>query len=169
VDDNGDDILLAELTIRRAAIPFRLRQFETMPAAVAYLKGEGSFADRAVHPLPSAVLLHHQLAGCNRADALPELRKLPGCSRMPWVIVSGTESPAKIAYSYQAGADHFLVKPPDTERLRQVLQTLYDCVTAVPSCYLLLQALAEYRPSPTAGIPSISSAPPPATPSAANT
>jgi len=89
VEDNADDILLAEIAIRQAAIPFRLRQFANIAPATPYLKGEGGFADRAVQPLPSAVLLDHQLAGCTAADALPELKKLPGCHALPWIIFSG--------------------------------------------------------------------------------
>ena len=62
MEDDPDDIVLAEIAIRLAAIPFRLRHFPNIAAATAYLKGEGGFADRAVHPLPSAVLLDYHLA-----------------------------------------------------------------------------------------------------------
>jgi hypothetical protein len=48
VDEKEDDIVLVEIALRYAAIPFRLRQFDNIAAATAYLKGEGSFADRAV-------------------------------------------------------------------------------------------------------------------------
>ena len=147
MDDNDDDVVLLEVTLRKEAIPFHLRQFDNISAATAYLKGEGSFADRAVHPLPAVALLDHQLAGCTASQALPELRKLPGCDQFPWVVFSGTCSPAHIADSYQAGADHFVSKPAARARLALVLKTLYDCISANPPCFLALRALEEYRAS----------------------
>jgi CheY-like chemotaxis protein len=148
VDDSENDTLLLKAAVRNAAIPFGLRQFDAIPSASAYLKGEGVFADRAVHPLPVAVLLDYQLSGFTAGDALPDIRKLPHCEALPFVILSGSQSPAKIAHSYHAGADHFLVKPSQLGRLGLILQTLYDSVTSSPPCYLALQALAEYQPFP---------------------
>ena len=157
MDDKKDDIVLVEIALRYAAIPFRLRQFDNIAAATAYLKGEGSFADRAVHPLPSVILLDHQLAGCTASEALPELKKFPGCNKLPWVVFSGTLSPVKVADCYRAGADHFILKPRDASRLMLVLKTLYDCVTATPPCFVLLRSLEEYRgPSPEATALSVS-------------
>lgn len=99
VDDNADDLVLLQAAIRMAAIPFRLRQFATVAAASAYLKGDGSFADRDLCPLPIAVLLDHNLTGFTGADALPEIRKLPGCSTLPLIIFSGSESPLNVRQS----------------------------------------------------------------------
>ena len=145
VDDTEDDIVLMEMTILRAALPFRLRQFATITAAVAYLKGEGSFSNRSLHPLPFAVLLDYRLTGVTAAEALPELLRIPECRGLPFVIFSGSESPAVIALGYRAGASHFLLKPNSPGRLEVLLKTLYDCATAHPPCYLAIRALPEYQ------------------------
>ena len=160
VDDNADDLVLLQAAIRMAAIPFRLRQFATVAAASAYLKGDGSFADRDLCPLPIAVLLDHNLTGFTGADALPEIRKLPGCSTLPLIIFSGSESPLNVRQCYEAGADHFISKTSNLERLQLILKTLYGCAASSPPCYLALRALTEYQPFliPVAKAPSVSSA-----------
>ena len=150
VDDAEDDIMLLNAALQRGAIPFRLKQFTSIAPAIAYLRGEGSFNDRELHPLPSAVLLDHHLCGFTGAEALTELRKLPGCSRLPFVILSGSESPEHLRESYEAGADHFILKPSGQGRLELVLKTLYECATARPPCFTAFQALAEYRGLPLA-------------------
>lgn len=147
VDDDADDLVLLQAAIRMAAIPFRLRQFATIAAAIAYLKEDGSFADRDLCPLPIAVLLDHNLTGFTGADALSEIRKLPGCSTLPFIIFSGSESPLNVRQSYEAGADHFISKTSDLGRLQHILKTLYGCATSRPRCYLAFQALAEYKSS----------------------
>jgi CheY-like chemotaxis protein len=159
VDDNADDLVLLQAAIRMAAIPFRLRQFATVAAAIVYLRGHESFADRDLCPLPIAVLLDHELSGFAGADALPEIRKLPGCSTLPFVIFSGSESPLAVRQSYEAGADHFITKTSDLGRLELILKTLYGCATSNPRCYLALRALTEYQPFliPVAKAPSSSS------------
>jgi CheY-like chemotaxis protein len=151
IDDNEDDLVLIADALRRGVIPFRLRQFDDLSAARSYLLGEGDFAARGLHPLPSAVLLDLQFASGDTSDALPELRKIPGCNQLPWIILSDTSSPAKIAEAYGAGADCFLLKPFGTEPLAIILQTIYDCVSAGSRISLLLEALAEYQPFPLLG------------------
>lgn len=146
LDDNRDDIVLIEAAIRMAAIPFSLRTFATIRAATAYLNGEGSFADRTIHPFPQLALLDYQLRGVTVAEVLPALKKLPGCSNLPFVIFSGSESADRLKNSYQAGADHFLLKPSGLHRLELIVKTLYDCATSIPPCYLALRALPEYQP-----------------------
>jgi response regulator RpfG family c-di-GMP phosphodiesterase len=145
VDDGRDDVVLIEAAIRMAAIPFSLRAFATISAAAAHLKGEGSFADRSSHPFPDLALFDYHLAGGTAAEALPELRKLPGCSSVPFIVFSGSESAERILNSYQAGADHFLLKPSGLQRLELIVKTLYDCATSTPPCYLALCELPEYQ------------------------
>jgi CheY-like chemotaxis protein len=148
VDDNRDDIVLMEAAIRMAAIPFSLRTFATIPAATAYLKGEGDFADRAIHPFPKLALIDYHLGSRTVAEVLPELRKLPGCASLPFVIFSGSESADRLNDSYQAGADCFLLKPSGLQRLEFIVKALYDCVASRPPSLHALRELPEYQPAP---------------------
>ena len=133
--------------IRLAAIPFDLRQFDSLAAAIAYLKGEGAFADRSAHPFPAVVLLDCTLRR-EAHEPLPPLRSIPGCQTLTLVILTGSDYPRHIIRSYQSGADHFLVKPLDHSDLSLILRTLHDCVTSSPACFSALQDLEHYRHPP---------------------
>ncbi|MEY2429154.1 MAG: hypothetical protein QOJ40_2039 [Verrucomicrobiota bacterium] len=145
VDDNRDDIVLMEAAVRMAEIPFSLRTFTTITAATAYLTGQGDFADRTIHPFPKLVLLDYHLGGITSTEALPELRKLPECGALPFVIFSGSESGDGLNGSEQAGSEHFLVKPSGLHRLEFIVKALYDCANSTPPCCLALRALPEYQ------------------------
>ncbi len=148
IDDNQDDLVLIADALHRGSIPFRLRQFNDLSVARSYLRGDGDFAARGLHPLPSAVLLDLQFASGDASLALPELRLIPGCHQLPWIVLSDTSSPAKIAQAYRAGADCYLLKPFGTEPLGLILRTIYECVSTDSPVSTLLQALAEYQPFP---------------------
>src|SRR5436190_1659617 len=55
-----DDPVYAEFVISsvgRAGLPFEVRHVSSVDDALAYVRGEGVYEDRAAHPMPEIVLL----------------------------------------------------------------------------------------------------------------
>ena len=61
VEDNPDDVLLAQRAVKKAALAVALQVVEDGDEAVAYLDGGRKYADRRRHPLPALVLLDLKL------------------------------------------------------------------------------------------------------------
>lgn len=61
VEDDSNDVLLLQRAFRRAGLMHSLQVVTDGDQAVAYLSGEGQFADRTKHPLPSLILLDLKL------------------------------------------------------------------------------------------------------------
>ena len=57
VDDNDDDVFLFERTLKKLKVGNNVVVLGDGRAAIAYLAGNGKYADRAKYPLPFLVFL----------------------------------------------------------------------------------------------------------------
>jgi CheY-like chemotaxis protein len=79
--------------------------------AVAYLKGEGKYADRYEYPLPSLLLLDLKMPRKNGFEVLEWIREQPGLRRLRVVVLTTSDAPDDIDRAYELGANAFMVKP----------------------------------------------------------
>src|ERR1035441_11058397 len=68
VEDSADDVELLLIAARTAPDVVSFHMVKDGEQALAYLKGEGQFADRKAHPLPHLVLLDLSLPGMDGLD-----------------------------------------------------------------------------------------------------
>src|SRR3954464_15141329 len=86
VDDDPSDTLLMEQACRKAGVSFQLRSVADGEAAIAYLSGEGIYADRERHPLPALVLLDLKMPRKTGFDVLKWIRVRSTYKPLPVVI-----------------------------------------------------------------------------------
>jgi CheY-like chemotaxis protein len=95
VEDDENDVIL----IRRAAERLNsLKQLIVVPdgeEALAYLRGENRYADRAVYPLPDVLILDHLMPRLTGLDILHWLRSEPAFEKLPALVLSNGFSPAQ--------------------------------------------------------------------------
>jgi len=93
-------------------------------AAVAYLNGDGRYADRAEYMLPAVVITDLHLSGAGGLDVLRAVRSDPELMDTPVVVMSGSIEDKDIAAVHQLGASAYLVKPVAFEALLDVIRRL---------------------------------------------
>lgn len=75
---------------------------------------------------PDAVLMDVRMPGMNGFEACATIRKLPDCSRLPVVMVTGLDDMESIEQAYHVGATDFITKPINwpllPHRLRNILR-----------------------------------------------
>ena len=71
VDDDPNDTALLQAASRRAGVAFQLQNVQDGEQAIAYLSGEGPYASRASHPMPSLVLLDLKMPRATGFEILP--------------------------------------------------------------------------------------------------
>jgi DNA-binding response OmpR family regulator len=126
VEDDQDAIFFLELAFKKAAIVQPLVTLDDGEKAINYVLGVGAFANRELHPLPSLILLDIKMPKKSGFEVLELIRKTHAIETLPVVMLTSSAHPDDILRSRELGADHFLVKPPDIEKLAQMIKMVYD-------------------------------------------
>jgi CheY-like chemotaxis protein len=119
-EDDPDDVLLTEIAFEKARLANPLQVARDGEEAIAYLKGEGRFADRTRFPLPILVLLDLKMPKLDGFHVLQWLRSHPELDRLAVAIMTSSDH----SRAYELGADSYLIKPPNAEALLALVQRL---------------------------------------------
>src|SRR5687768_1741377 len=121
VDDDSDAVLLFERAYQRAVISHPFKVVQSADEAIAYLTGEGRYADRAAYPMPALILLDIKMPGRTGFDVLDWIRKSSTVSPLRVVMLTGSPSGADVNRAYQMGANSYVTKPTDLGEFREIL------------------------------------------------
>ena len=119
VDDDDCASLLVSTVFARAGLVQPLQFARDGVEAIAYLSGEGIYADRAQFPLPTAMLLDLNMPRKNGFEVLQWLRQQPALKRLHVYVLSASSQQEDIQRCYNLGANAYLVKPGNLEGLMQ--------------------------------------------------
>ncbi len=138
VEDNPDDVALFKRAVHKAALDYPLQVVGDGEAAIAYLSGEGLYADRGNHPLPRLVLLDLKLRRKSGHEVLEWLRAQPEVRHLPVVVLTTSREISDINRAYDHYANSCLVKPFSFDGLLDMVRTLH-------SYWLKMNETAECR------------------------
>lgn len=122
VEDESTDRLLLSAAFAKAAPGVRLRAALDGADAIAYLAGEGEYADRERHPLPQLVLLDLKLPKVSGLDVLKWIRSQPSLAQLPVIMLTSSQEPSDLDQAYALGANSYLVKSVDVAEMREVVR-----------------------------------------------
>jgi CheY-like chemotaxis protein len=111
VDDSEDDILLLTRSLKKARIQNQVVALPSGKELVRYLKGEGSYMDRELYPLPGIIFLDVHMPEMDGFQVLDWLRNNKEFHLLPVVVLTGTMPLTDATTAYQKGAASFLSKP----------------------------------------------------------
>jgi CheY-like chemotaxis protein len=126
VEDNPDDIALFKRALHKMALDYPLQVVGDGEAAIAYLSGEGHYANRNNHPLPRLVLLDLKLPRKSGHEVLEWLRADPALRRLPVVVLTTSREISDINRAYDQCVNSYLVKPFSFDGLTDMVRTLYS-------------------------------------------
>jgi CheY-like chemotaxis protein len=123
-EDSIIDAQLVERAIQRCGELFQMVRVEHGEAAMDYLLGKAPFADRGKHPLPNLLLLDLKMP---RKDGFAVLRwrqENRAFARIPVIVFSSSNLADDVARAYDLGANSYVVKPTNPERLERMIKSL---------------------------------------------
>jgi CheY-like chemotaxis protein len=125
-EDNEDDVFLLRRAFTKAKLPNPLQVVSDGEQLLAYLKGEGQYADRRKFPFPALVLLDIKMPNMNGLEALKIIRNDPDLKRLVVIFLSSSAEEKDINLAFDLRANSYLVKPSTTERMVDTLGKLKD-------------------------------------------
>jgi CheY-like chemotaxis protein len=115
VEDREDDIALIRKAFSKAYVPNPLQIVRNGEEAIAYLEGEGKYANRDEYPLPELLLLDLKMPRVDGFEVLKWVRAQPNLASLRIVVLTCSESIRDVNLAYSLGANSFMVKPMDFE------------------------------------------------------
>ena len=126
VEDEENDVFLFRQGFERARLPNPLHIAVDGVEAIDYLAGNGPFADRSLHPLPSLVLLDLNLPGKSGFQVLSWAREQPQFASLPMIIYTSSSLPIDKDTARLLGADDFMIKSPHVDQIAALARKLVE-------------------------------------------
>ena len=93
--------------------------------AIAYLAGQGAFANRDEYPLPDLLLLDLKMPRKSGFEVLEWLQNQPTLATIRTVVLTTSEDIYEINRAYRSGASSFLTKPINFSEFRDTIHAVY--------------------------------------------
>jgi len=121
-EDSDDYALLLERTFRDIGLTNPVRILADGAEVLAYLKGEGKYADRVEFPFPSVLFTDLKMPRSSGFDILEWMQKHPECGVIPRIVLSSSDSQQDVARAYELGAHAYFMKPGLLVELQAILR-----------------------------------------------
>ena len=124
-DDDDNDVFLLKHALKEARVLNPIHVVQDGEEAIRYLGGKGIYADRQQYEFPVLMILNLQMPRKNGAEVLAWLQNndLPP---LKIIISSGQTDPRLIQQALNLGAQSFLRKPPQSEKLLEIFRDMSE-------------------------------------------
>lgn len=126
VDDDQNDLFLIERAFRKIGVTDPIRTVGGGREAIAYMMGEGKYADRKEYAYPTFITTDLRMPDIDGFSVLQHLKKNPEWSIIPTVVLTSSNDLDDIKKAYMLGASSYHVKPNSAEALQKQLKVLHD-------------------------------------------
>src|SRR5205085_6420287 len=87
-EDREDDVLLIRRSLEKAVVPNPIQIVRNGEETIAYLTGEGKFANRDEYPLPGLLLLDLKMPRTDGFEVLSWIRQQPGLRALRVIVLT---------------------------------------------------------------------------------
>lgn len=127
VDDDADEQFFTSRALRKIlAIGATVNVVASGDEAIAYMIGEGKFADRKEFPFPSLVITDLNMEDGDGFDVLEFMQANPGWSVVPRIVYSSSDDDDDVRTSFMLGASAYHQKPGQTEGTEKLLREILE-------------------------------------------
>ena len=126
VDDDRNFLEFVEQAFRKNGVTSPIHRVHDGAEAIAYMMGEGRFADRKIYEYPTFIMTDLKMPGADGFAVLEHLKGNPEWAIIPAVVFTGSSDLDDIKKSYMLGASSYHVKPHSMEKLREQLKILHQ-------------------------------------------
>jgi CheY-like chemotaxis protein len=125
VEDGAAEAQIVRRALRALGRDVALCVVRDGQEAVDYLLGQDGPAGARDRPFPDLVLLDLRMPRLDGLEVLAQVRKHPETRLLPVVVWTTSCEIDDVRAAYAAGANSYIEKPQDYERLRAILETVF--------------------------------------------
>ena len=122
-EDSSDDYLLIEQGFGKMERIRLVGRVADGSEAIAYLKGDGLYADRLKFPFPDLLLLDLKMQGVDGSEVLRWLQT-QSFPKLVVIVLSGSERREDMTQALQLGADFYQTKQIDLAQQIRMLKVV---------------------------------------------
>nr|WP_202895649.1 response regulator [Iningainema tapete] len=123
-DDDEDDCMLAREALTESRLANKLHIVNDGEELMDYLYQRGRYAENRDAPRPSLILLDLNMPKKDGREALKEIKADPILRQIPVVILTTSKAEEDIDYTYNLGANSFIIKPVTFAGLVEVMKAI---------------------------------------------
>lgn len=142
-EDSQDDEKLFLRVLRQAGVDNPVSVVHDGDETIAYLKGDGVFADRKKYPLPCALFLDLRMRRLDGWEVLKWLQSQNHFGEMLVVVLTVFDEPKAIREAYRLGAHSFLIKPFSDHDVRNLADYFKSALSKTARNSVVLFSLAK--------------------------
>lgn len=128
VEDDPGDVLMTKEAFEDYKVKNQLHVVNDGAEAMAFLRGEGEYADA---PRPDLVLLDLNLPRMDGREVLQAIKSDAELASIPVVVLTTSEAEEDVLRSYSLHANAYVTKPVDFERFIEVVRQIDDFFVSV--------------------------------------
>ena len=127
IEDNGSDVFLLDRALKKQDLRFELIHLLNGGEALAFIRGQGVYADAAI---PNLILVDLNLSKYTGEDILHEIRSASHLGGVPVCVWSSSRSRRDEALLKELGVTQFITKPSGLDQFMAIGKTIKDLLAA---------------------------------------
>lgn len=116
IEDDLDDIELLQEALHACNVSFMMTTIHDGEEAIDYLHNSKEY--------PDLIILDFNLPKVHGRKIILKIKSTAGFQNVPLLILTTSSAKEDIDYAYANGADSYLVKPSDIEKMNQMVETI---------------------------------------------
>lgn len=124
VEDESHDVEFLTRAFQRSGLTNPIQSVSNGEEAIAYLSGNGKYADRVAFPFPRIVITDLKMPQMSGLELLRWMHTNSRCRIVPTIVFTSSTSQADVHAAFDYGACGFMVKPVAFEELEVMVQTI---------------------------------------------
>jgi CheY-like chemotaxis protein len=139
VEDEENDARLLQMAFKKNDILNPVHWAKDGLEAIAYLNGDGVYADRTLYPFPEVLILDLKMPRMSGLEFLAWIRDHPDFKVIPTIIMTSSRQDPDIEKAYELGANTYMIKPSSFDELARMVKLAHEywAVSVKPRTKLL--------------------------------
>lgn len=126
VEDEENDATLVKMAFKKSNILNPVQWAQDGLEAIAYLNGDGVYADRVRYPFPEVLILDLKMPRMSGFELLSWIREHPDYRVIPSIIMTSSRQDPDIQKAYNLGANTYMIKPSSFEELAKMVKLAHE-------------------------------------------